>query len=140
MGKLAEELDQRGALPRETSVDEAADVLWMLGNPANYRWFVVERGWSPERYAKWLGDFDTDELLLANQQADGSWPQYWGGPGHASITIEAYIYWAGEIGLVFAKALTAKAKAGVKVKILLDEAISPAEIRVQFANVATEVL
>ena len=37
-----------------------------------------------------------------------------------SITIEAYIYWAGEIGLVFAKALAAKAKAGVKVKILLD--------------------
>jgi squalene-hopene/tetraprenyl-beta-curcumene cyclase len=28
--------------------------------------------------------------LLALQQADGSWPQYWGGPGHASITIEAY--------------------------------------------------
>jgi AcrR family transcriptional regulator len=55
MGKLAEELDQRGALPRETSVDETADVLWMLSNPANYRWFVVERGWSPERYAQWLG-------------------------------------------------------------------------------------
>ena len=37
-----------------------------------------------------------------------------------SITIEAYIYWAGEIGLVFAQALAAKAKSGVKVKILLD--------------------
>ena len=56
MGKLAEELDQRGALPRETSVDEAADVLWMLGNHANYHWFVVERGWAPERYAQWLGE------------------------------------------------------------------------------------
>jgi squalene-hopene/tetraprenyl-beta-curcumene cyclase len=30
------------------------------------------------------------ERLLALQQADGSWPQYFGGPGHASITIEAY--------------------------------------------------
>ena len=37
-----------------------------------------------------------------------------------SITIEAYIYWAGEIGAEFAQALAAKAKTGVKVKILLD--------------------
>jgi cardiolipin synthase A/B len=37
-----------------------------------------------------------------------------------SITIEAYIYWAGEIGQEFAEALAAKAKEGIKVKILLD--------------------
>ena len=37
-----------------------------------------------------------------------------------SITIEAYIYWAGEIGLTFAEALAARAKSGVIVKILLD--------------------
>lgn len=37
-----------------------------------------------------------------------------------SITIEAYIYWGGEIGLKFAKALAAKARAGLPVKILLD--------------------
>jgi cardiolipin synthase len=37
-----------------------------------------------------------------------------------SITIEAYIYWAGEIGLKFAEALAAKAKHGIPVKILLD--------------------
>ena len=34
--------------------------------------------------------------------------------------IEAYIYWAGEIGRQFAEALAAKAAAGVRVKILLD--------------------
>ena len=38
----------------------------------------------------------------------------------ASITIEAYIYWAGEIGLTFAKALAERALAGIPVKILLD--------------------
>jgi cardiolipin synthase len=38
----------------------------------------------------------------------------------ASITIEAYIYWAGEIGEVFAKALAKQARAGRSVKILLD--------------------
>src|SRR5688572_22223372 len=37
-----------------------------------------------------------------------------------SITIEAYIYWAGDIGRRFAEALAARAKDGVKVKILLD--------------------
>ena len=37
-----------------------------------------------------------------------------------SVTIEAYIYWAGDIGLTFARALAAKAAAGIKVKILLD--------------------
>ena len=37
-----------------------------------------------------------------------------------SITIEAYIYWAGDIGSRFAKALAAKARAGLPVKILLD--------------------
>lgn len=37
-----------------------------------------------------------------------------------SITIEAYIYWAGEIGLTFARALADRAASGVKVKVLLD--------------------
>ena len=37
-----------------------------------------------------------------------------------SVTIEAYIYWAGDIGLRFARALERRAKAGVSVKILLD--------------------
>jgi cardiolipin synthase A/B len=38
----------------------------------------------------------------------------------ASITIEAYIYWEGDIGRRFARALAAKAAAGLPVKILLD--------------------
>ena len=37
-----------------------------------------------------------------------------------SVTIEAYIYWAGEIGRRFADALAERARAGVCVKILLD--------------------
>lgn len=37
-----------------------------------------------------------------------------------SITIEAYIYWEGEIGRTFAKALAERARSGVRVKILLD--------------------
>lgn len=37
-----------------------------------------------------------------------------------SITVEAYIYWAGEIGLKFAHALATAARRGVRVKLLLD--------------------
>jgi cardiolipin synthase len=37
-----------------------------------------------------------------------------------SVTVEAYIYWAGDIGKRFAQVLAARAKAGVGVKILLD--------------------
>jgi hypothetical protein len=37
-----------------------------------------------------------------------------------SITVEAYIYWAGEVGQLFARALAERASAGVTVKILLD--------------------
>jgi cardiolipin synthase len=42
------------------------------------------------------------------------------GEAQHSITIEAYIYWAGEIGQEFADALAGKASEGIKVKILLD--------------------
>jgi cardiolipin synthase A/B len=37
-----------------------------------------------------------------------------------SITIEAYIYWAGDIGLRFARALAEAGQRGVRVKIMLD--------------------
>jgi len=37
-----------------------------------------------------------------------------------SITVEAYIYWAGNIGKRFAEALAARATSGIGVKILLD--------------------
>jgi cardiolipin synthase len=37
-----------------------------------------------------------------------------------SVTIEAFIYWAGDVGRKFAEALAERARAGVKVKVLLD--------------------
>jgi cardiolipin synthase A/B len=48
----------------------------------------------------------------------------------ASVTIEAYIYLAGDIGLRFARALARRAEAGVSVKILLD-AVGSASIGAQ---------
>src|SRR5690606_16275044 len=37
-----------------------------------------------------------------------------------TITFETYIYWSGEIGREFADALSERARAGVKVHVLLD--------------------
>jgi cardiolipin synthase len=42
------------------------------------------------------------------------------GEASESVTMEAYIYWEGNIGRLFAGALAAKAQQGVPVKILLD--------------------
>lgn len=50
-----------------------------------------------------------------------------------SVTIEAYIYWAGEVGKRFAVALADRARAGVKVKILLD-AVGSATISDEIVN------
>ncbi len=49
-----------------------------------------------------------------------------------SITIEAYIYWKGDIGLEFAQAIADRARAGVPVKLLLDAVGS--------ASIGTEIL
>ena len=43
-----------GALRKPLSEREALDILWSLLGPDNYRLFVTERGWSPEKYEKWL--------------------------------------------------------------------------------------
>ena len=37
-----------------------------------------------------------------------------------TITLETYIYWSGDIGAKFAEALAERARAGVKVKVMLD--------------------
>lgn len=61
------------------------------------------------------GDAFYPRMLEAVQQA------------RRSITIEAYIYWAGDVGRLFARALADQARAGIPVKILLD-AIGSASI------------
>ena len=60
--------------------------------------------------------------LIVLNNGDEFYPSMLEAIGHAeaSITIEAYIYWQGEIGMEFARALAAKAHQGVAVKILLD--------------------
>ena len=66
--------------------------------------------------------FDAGSRIEILNNGDEFYPAMLDAVEHAevSITIEAYIYWAGRIGKRFAQALTDRARAGVTVKILLD--------------------
>lgn len=54
-----------------------------------------------------------------------------------SITVEAYIYWAGEVGKKFAQAFADKAREGLKVKLLLD-AVGSATISDEIVEILVE--
>jgi AcrR family transcriptional regulator len=57
MGEAAVNLVETDCLRDGVSPDEARDVLWVASSPNLYRLFVIERGWTPERYEAWLADF-----------------------------------------------------------------------------------
>ena len=71
MRRLAEDLQSAGGLRPGLSVDEAADVIWATNSSEVYVRFTVERGWSPDRYERWLADTWCRLLLPAGpSQAD----------------------------------------------------------------------
>ncbi len=51
---VARRLAELGALPDQTSVETAADLLWLYTAPEIYRMLVIERKWSPDRYREWV--------------------------------------------------------------------------------------
>jgi AcrR family transcriptional regulator len=53
----------RGGLRSGLTVDAAAAIVWSLCGVRTYRAFVTERGWSPERYRRWLEGSLTASLL-----------------------------------------------------------------------------
>lgn len=84
---------------------------------------------SPEdsRFAKEVGDLLDPAFVEGNQvetflNGDEIFPAMLEGIKSAkhSITFESYIYWSGNIGKVFAEALAGRARAGVKVHVLID--------------------
>lgn len=48
---------------KRLTVAEAADVLWTLGSPEVYQRLVRKRGWSSDRYERWLAETLQDQLL-----------------------------------------------------------------------------
>jgi AcrR family transcriptional regulator len=51
---VAKRLAELGALPDGTSVETAADLLWLYTAPEIYRMLVIDRKWSPNRYHTWF--------------------------------------------------------------------------------------
>jgi len=51
---VAQSLANRGALRRDLDVRSATDVLYTIGGPETFRQLVRERGWTAERYERWL--------------------------------------------------------------------------------------
>ncbi|MBV8940750.1 MAG: TetR family transcriptional regulator [Solirubrobacterales bacterium] len=51
---VAKRLRALGALPDDTSVETAADLLWVYTSPEIYRMLVIEQRWSAKRYRAWF--------------------------------------------------------------------------------------
>jgi len=58
-----EQLSAAKALRPGISLTTARDILWALTGREPYRLLVVEKNWSPDRYAKWLGDLLIQALI-----------------------------------------------------------------------------
>jgi AcrR family transcriptional regulator len=61
MREFASLLAAHGALRRGVSRQQATDALWTLNSPEVYELLVVERGWNPRRYGRWI----TQQLAAA---------------------------------------------------------------------------
>ena len=68
MRKLAEDLRAAGGLRADLPIDEAADVIWATNSSELYVLLTVERGWSPDRYERWLAD-SWCRLLLSGDRS-----------------------------------------------------------------------
>ncbi len=60
---VVESIAAKRALRRGLDVEAATDILWALNHPTVYQLLVSERGWTPERYERWLAGLMRSELL-----------------------------------------------------------------------------
>ena len=51
------------ALAKGLNLSQARDILWTFTGRGIYRMFVVERGWTSEKYEKWLAQLLIKTLL-----------------------------------------------------------------------------
>jgi len=64
MRRLAQRLQDLGALRSGLSVEKARDILWTVNSHAVYDLLVVQRGWPPERYRDWIVATNVHALLV----------------------------------------------------------------------------
>jgi hypothetical protein len=60
---IALSLARTGALRPELKERDAADIVHALMSPEMYRLLVLDRGWKPGRYERWLTRTLVDQLL-----------------------------------------------------------------------------
>lgn len=56
MRHLADDLARTGELRADLDRDEIADVIWSMNSSEYYALLVLERGWTAERFQRWLLD------------------------------------------------------------------------------------
>jgi AcrR family transcriptional regulator len=63
MHAFARSLQAEGHLRAGVSAAEARDVLWAYNSAELFQLLVIERGWSPKRYGRWVAQALTAALL-----------------------------------------------------------------------------
>jgi AcrR family transcriptional regulator len=61
--ELGPQLEQTGGLRVGMSGTSAVDVVWMLSGPTTYEQLVLDRGWTPARFERWLSETLVDLIL-----------------------------------------------------------------------------
>jgi AcrR family transcriptional regulator len=64
-GTTVAHLAERFGLPTGMTRQQATDIVWALTAPELFDRLVRQRGWSPDRYERWLGDAMTAALVNA---------------------------------------------------------------------------
>ena len=62
-GRVARSLFRAGALRPPLRERDAADVIHALASPELYHLLTVDRGWTPDRFERWLRGILTEHLL-----------------------------------------------------------------------------
>jgi AcrR family transcriptional regulator len=62
-GRIARSLARAGALRPGLRERDAADIIHALMSPEIYRLLVLDRGWPPDRYERWLTETLVDQVL-----------------------------------------------------------------------------
>jgi AcrR family transcriptional regulator len=68
-GRIARSLARAGALRAKLRERDAADIIHALMSPEVYGLLVLDRGWQPERYERWLTETLIDQLLADDLSA-----------------------------------------------------------------------
>jgi AcrR family transcriptional regulator len=62
-GRIARSLARAGALQPGLRERDAADIIHALMSPEIYRLLVLDRGWPPDRYERWLTETLVEQVL-----------------------------------------------------------------------------